>query len=130
MVSFDGSNTTDGEPMLSSVKVRNVNTLEEEDLAVEGAFVAIGHDPNTKYMKEGLLDMDQGGYVITQPDTCKTSVPGVFAAGDVADRVYRQAITSAGSGAMAALDAERWLSESGLTFDVEVDAAGGATAAA
>jgi thioredoxin reductase (NADPH) len=116
--------------MLSSVKVRNVNTLEEEDLAVEGAFVAIGHDPNTKYMKEGLLDMDQGGYVITQPDTCKTSVPGVFAAGDVADRVYRQAITSAGSGAMAALDAERWLSESGLTFDVEVDAAGGATAAA
>jgi len=130
VVSFDGSNTTDGEPMLSSVKVRNVNTLEEEDLAVEGAFVAIGHDPNTKYMKEGLLDMDQGGYVITQPDTCKTSVPGVFAAGDVADRVYRQAITSAGSGAMAALDAERWLSESGLTFDVEVDAAGGATAAA
>ena len=133
VVSFSGTNSTDGEPILSHVKVRNVNTNAEEDIAVEGAFVAIGHDPNTKYMKEGLLEMDEGGYVLTQPDCSKTSVPGIFAAGDVADRVYRQAITSAGSGAMAALDAERWLSEHGITFDevtVEVGAGGGSSASA
>jgi thioredoxin reductase (NADPH) len=129
VVSFDGEKTKDGEPILKQVKVQNVNTESIETIEVEGAFVAIGHDPNTKYMKEGLVDMDQGGYVLTQPDTSKTSLPGLFAAGDVADKVYRQAITSAGSGAMAALDAERWLSEHGITFEesVEVDAATGST---
>merc|ERR1719337_57728 len=84
-----------------------------EKLPVEAAFVAIGHDPNTKPFK-GHLKMDQQGYLEMDGRSSKTSIPGVFAAGDVADKVYRQAVTSAGSGAMAALDAERWLSEEGI----------------
>jgi thioredoxin-disulfide reductase len=121
VVGFEGTNTTDGEPILSHVLARDQNTNKIEQIQVDAAFVAIGHDPNTKYMKGTDLDMDTGGYLLTQPDTSKTSVPGIFAAGDVADRVYRQAITSAGSGAMAALDAERWLSESGVTFDIKLE---------
>jgi thioredoxin-disulfide reductase len=131
VVAFNGKNTTDGEPVLSHVRVLNKNTNEYENIQVDGAFVAIGHDPNTKYIQGVDLDMDSGGYVLTKPDTSKTSVPGVFAAGDVADRVYRQAITSSGSGAMAALDAERWLSEEGVTTDVELEvSASGAAATA
>jgi thioredoxin reductase (NADPH) len=96
-----GTNAVEG------VRVRDVTTNETTTLEVTGAFVAIGHAPNTGVFK-GVLDMDDAGYLITNTGTA-TSVPGVFAAGDVQDHVYRQAITAAGSGCQAALDVERWL---------------------
>jgi thioredoxin reductase (NADPH) len=95
---------------LTGVRVANVETGEEQRLPADGLFVAIGHDPNTKLFV-GQLDMDEAGYLITKPGSTATNVEGVFAAGDVVDHTYRQAITAAGSGSMAALDAERWLSE-------------------
>ena len=88
-------------------------TEGEVKFACDGAFIAIGHDPNTWLFKE-QLEMADNGYIITKGYSTLTSVPGVFAAGDVADPIYRQAITSAGTGAMAALDAERYLSEQGI----------------
>jgi len=100
--------------LLTHVRIRDKSTGSVIKFKADGAFVAIGHDPNTKILDSGAINMDEGGYIITQADSSRTSVPGMFAAGDVADRVYRQAITSAGSGAMAALDAERWLSEHGV----------------
>jgi thioredoxin reductase (NADPH) len=105
--------------MLTHVRVRTGG--EESTIDVQGAFVAIGHDPNTKFL-QGEVEMHGDGYLVTTAGTTRTSVPGVFAAGDVADRVYRQAVTSAGSGAAAALDAERWLSENGYCVGCEQQA--------
>ena len=97
-----------GEIGVESVTATNNVTGEETTIPAKGFFVAIGHTPNTNLFK-GQLDMDENGYLIIEPGTSKTKIPGVFAAGDVADHVYRQAVTSAGTGCMAALDAERFL---------------------
>lgn len=96
--------------LLSSLTVENVKTGEVKELEVSGLFYAIGHTPATEIVK-GQVDMDEAGYIKTVPGTSRTSVEGVFAAGDVQDNVYRQAITSAGTGCMAGLDAERYVSE-------------------
>ena len=86
---------------------------EKRDLAVSGCFIAIGHTPNTQFL-DGQLTLDENGYLITTPDRTSTKVAGIFACGDVQDHFYRQAITSAGTGCMAAMEAERWLGENGL----------------
>ncbi|MBB6459844.1 thioredoxin-disulfide reductase [Flammeovirga kamogawensis] len=99
-----------GDNEVEGVKVFNNKTKEESVINVTGFFVAIGHKPNTDIFK-GQLDMDNAGYLITQPDSTKTNIKGVFAAGDVQDTVYRQAVTAAGTGCMAALEAERYLVE-------------------
>ena len=91
-----------------AVKLRNLKTGAVTELPIDGVFVAIGHQPNTDFLK-GQLPMDERGYLQIEPGTARTPIPGVFAAGDVADPVYRQAVTAAGSGCMAAMDAERWL---------------------
>ncbi|MGB4101162.1 MAG: thioredoxin-disulfide reductase [Alphaproteobacteria bacterium] len=93
---------------VTGLKLRHVQTQEITDLAVDGAFIAIGHDPATALFK-GKVRMDAAGYIVTAPDSTATDVPGVFAAGDVKDKVFRQAVTAAGMGCMAALEAERWL---------------------
>ena len=98
-----------GETKVDGMRVKNVKTGEIKDMPVAGFFVAIGHQPNSEIFK-GWLDMDEAGYIQTVPGTTKTNVEGVFASGDVQDKIYRQAVTAAGSGCMAALDAERYLS--------------------
>jgi thioredoxin reductase (NADPH) len=102
-----------GEEEVEGVRVRNNKTGEESTIPVKGFFVAIGHKPNTGIF-EGWLDMDETGYIITKPSTSKTNIEGVFASGDAQDNVYRQAVTAAGTGCMAALDAERYLTEKEL----------------
>lgn len=98
-----------GEQKTESVRIINNKTGEKTTIPVSAYFVAIGHQPNSEIFK-GWLDMDESGYVKTQPGTSKTNIAGVFAAGDLQDKIYRQAVTAAGSGCMAALDAERYLS--------------------
>ncbi len=99
----------DGEPPgVSGARIRNVKTDAMSDLAVSGVFIAIGHDPATEIFK-GHLDMDGENYIVTAPDSTATSIPGIFAAGDVVDKIYRQAVTAAGMGCMAALEAEKFL---------------------
>lgn len=97
-----------GENQLESIVLTDTVTGESSTMNVSGLFIAIGHRPNTDVFK-GVLDMEDSGYLITRPDSTYTNIPGVFACGDVKDHVYRQAITAAGSGCMAAIDAERWL---------------------
>lgn len=97
-----------GEDAVTGVKVKNNQTGEESIITATGFFVAIGHQPNTQIF-EGILDLDAAGYIKTIPGTTRTNIEGVFACGDAQDNVYRQAITAAGTGCMAALDAERWL---------------------
>ncbi len=101
-----------GDTKVSGVKLRDTVNGEESELDVTGLFVAIGHEPNSSLLK-GQVELQENGYVRTFDGTTRTSVDGVFAAGDVQDDYYRQAITSAGSGCMAAIDAERWLEERG-----------------
>ncbi|HNB49224.1 MAG TPA: FAD-dependent oxidoreductase, partial [Chitinophagales bacterium] len=99
-----------GDKSVTGLKIVNTKTSQESKIDVGGLFYAIGHVPNTEFLK-GQLETDETGYIKTKPGTTQTSVEGVFAAGDVQDKIYRQAVTSAGSGCMAALDAERYLAE-------------------
>jgi thioredoxin reductase (NADPH) len=99
---------TDNPRSVTHARIRNVKTGETEDLAVDGIFIAIGHKPATELF-EGQLPFKQGGYLITEPRSTATAIEGVYAAGDVTDDIYRQAVTAAGMGCMAALEAERWL---------------------
>lgn len=102
-----------GDKKVEAVRIKNIQSGDTETIPVNGFFVAIGHQPNSDIFRE-WLDMDEAGYIKTVPGTTRTNVEGIFAAGDVQDKIYRQAVTAAGSGCMAALDAERYLSAKGL----------------
>ncbi len=102
-----------GESRVEALRIKNTKSGEKTVVPVSGFFVAIGHQPNSGIFSD-FLDLDEAGYIKTIPGTSKTNVEGVFAAGDVQDKIYRQAVTAAGSGCMAALDAERYLSAKGL----------------
>ena len=95
---------------VTGLKIKNVKTNKIDELKIDGLFIAIGHDPATSLFKD-QLEMDNEGYLITKPESTETNIPGVFAAGDVKDKVFRQAVTAAGMGCMAALEAEKHLSE-------------------
>lgn len=105
---------------VEGVKVKHAKTGDVTELACKGVFVAIGHAPSNELVKD-TLDLHNGGYVVTAPDSTATSVPGVFAAGDITDHVYRQAVTSAGMGCMAALEAERFLAEQGQDAEIAAE---------
>ncbi|MFD0932948.1 thioredoxin-disulfide reductase [Psychroflexus salinarum] len=111
-----------GEQVVEGLRILNNQTNEKDEINITGLFIAIGHKPNTDIFK-GFLDMDDVGYIITKPKTTNTNYPGVFACGDSQDKVYRQAITAAGTGCMSALDAERYLSSLETTERSEPQAA-------
>jgi thioredoxin reductase (NADPH) len=102
----------DAPPGVTGARIRNLKSDATQDLKIDGLFVAIGHTPNTELFK-GVLEMDENGYLVTKADSTRTNIPGVFAAGDVQDHVYRQAVTAAGTGCMAALEADRFLASGG-----------------
>lgn len=102
-----------GDQTVTGIRIRNNKTNEETVINITGFFVAIGHQPNTQIFKD-QIDLDEQEYIITKAGTTKTNIEGVFAAGDVQDKHYRQAITAAGTGCMAALEAERYLTEKGI----------------
>jgi thioredoxin reductase (NADPH) len=102
-----------GDKHVTAVRIKNVQTGENTEIPISGFFVAIGHQPNSEIFK-GFIDMDDAGYIKTIPGTSRTNVEAVFASGDVQDKIYRQAVTAAGTGCMAALDAERYLAEKGI----------------
>lgn len=112
-----------GEQVVEGLRMINNETGEKEDIKITGLFIAIGHKPNTDIFK-GMLDMDETGYIITKGKTTKTNIPGVFASGDVQDKEYRQAVTAAGTGCMAALDAERYLASIESVDELVDEAAG------
>ena len=97
-----------GEGGVSGVRLRNVKTGALQEMTTDGVFIAIGHSPNTGLFK-GVLEIDSDGYLVTLPDSTATAIPGVFAAGDVQDKIFRQAVTAAGTGCMAAIEVERFL---------------------
>ncbi|MBA8666917.1 thioredoxin-disulfide reductase [Holosporaceae bacterium 'Namur'] len=102
------------EPLgVTGIRIKNIKTNELSEFNVDGVFIAIGHVPNTSMFKDHL-EIDSEGYILTAPDSTKTNIPGVFAAGDVQDKLYRQAVTAAGTGCMAALEANKYLNEQGL----------------
>ncbi len=103
-----------GEEKVTGVRLKDTETGEESDLDVKGLFIAIGHTPATQFIKDAGLDMDEAGYLVLSTRSSRTNIEGVFAAGDVADAEYRQAVTAAGMGCQAAIDAERWLGEQDL----------------
>lgn len=106
-----------GDQVVEGLRIVNNQTNEKHDIEITGLFIAIGHKPNTDIFK-GQLDMDDAGYLKTKAGSTYTNMPGVFASGDVQDKIYRQAITAAGTGCMAALDAERYLAEVGIVEEV------------
>ena len=95
---------------VKGLKIKNLKTNKIDEIKIDGLFVAIGHDPATALFKE-QLKMDKEGYLITKPDSTETNIPGIYAAGDVKDKIFRQAVTAAGMGCMAALEAEKFLSQ-------------------
>jgi thioredoxin reductase (NADPH) len=119
-----------GENSVSGIRVRNTVTGEESELAINGLFMAIGHDPRSTLVA-GQIEVDPEGYVHVDGQSTYTNIDGVFASGDLVDRTYRQAITAAGSGAAAAIDAERWLAEHGeQTAELAAEFVGGGYSAA